>query len=180
MSPEEKDARPRVLIAGGGIAGLEAALALADLAGDRADLALLAPEPDFLFKPLTVEEPFTHQPAERRELRPALSELGVELVVGALDRVSPEAHTITTKDGTELAYDVLVACLGGRPRPAYRDVETFWSHRIDLPADDLIRQTQAGSSKTLALVAPPATTLDAAALRARAAASQAQRGARRR
>ena len=37
--------KPRVLIAGGGIAGLEAALALADLAGDQADLLCSPPNP---------------------------------------------------------------------------------------------------------------------------------------
>ena len=43
----------------GGIAGLEAALALADLAGDRLRITLMSPEPEFHFKPLAVEEPFT-------------------------------------------------------------------------------------------------------------------------
>ena len=84
------------MIVGGGIAGLEAALALADLAGDRARLAMLAPEPDFFYKPLTVEEPFTHQPAERRELAPALDELGVELIRAPLKSVSPDEHVVTT------------------------------------------------------------------------------------
>ena len=39
-----------VVVAGGGIAGLEALLALADLAGGRADLTLVAPEPEFVDK----------------------------------------------------------------------------------------------------------------------------------
>ena len=38
----------RVLIAGGGVAGLEALLALRDLAGDRVELTLLSPETDFI------------------------------------------------------------------------------------------------------------------------------------
>src|SRR3954454_20013430 len=41
----------RVLIAGGGVAGLEAALALRDLAGDRVAVTLLAPGPDFVYRP---------------------------------------------------------------------------------------------------------------------------------
>ena len=39
--------RFRVVIAGGGVAGLEALLALRDMAGDRVDLTLLAPEAEF-------------------------------------------------------------------------------------------------------------------------------------
>ena len=148
----------RVLIAGGGIAGLEAALALADLAGDLADLTLLAPESDFVYKPLAVEEPFTHEPAERHELAPALAEIGVELVRGALASVSPDEHAVTTKVGDRLPYDALVVCVGGRAKPAYDDVETFWSYRTDLPVDELIRRASSSLTGTLVLVVPPATS----------------------
>jgi hypothetical protein len=48
----------RVLIAGGGVAALEAALALRALAADRVSVELLAPEPEFWYRPLAVAEPF--------------------------------------------------------------------------------------------------------------------------
>ncbi len=38
----------RVVIVGGGVAGLEAALALNDLAGERVAPVILAPESDFV------------------------------------------------------------------------------------------------------------------------------------
>jgi sulfide:quinone oxidoreductase len=63
------------VIVGGGVVGLEALMALRDLAGNRAELALVAPEPDFLYKPLLVEEPFDLGPAERHELAPLAEEL---------------------------------------------------------------------------------------------------------
>jgi NADH dehydrogenase FAD-containing subunit len=53
----------RVLIAGGGVAGLEAALALRDLAGDRVSTTLLAPEPEFVYRPMRVREPFAYSAA---------------------------------------------------------------------------------------------------------------------
>ena len=158
MSTQGASEKPMVLIAGGGIAGLEAALALADLAGDLADLALLAPEPDFVYKPLTVEEPFTHEPAERHELAPALAEIGVELVRGTLESVSPDERAVTTKTGDKLPYDSLVVCVGGRPRHAYENVETFWSYRTDLPVDALIHRASSSLKGTLVLVVPPATS----------------------
>ena len=40
--------RPHVLIAGGGVAGLEALLALRALAADRVDVGILAPELKFV------------------------------------------------------------------------------------------------------------------------------------
>ena len=114
----DEDSRPKILIVGGGIAGLEAALALADLAGDRARLAMLASEPDFFYKPLTVEEPFTHQPAERRELAPALDELGVELIHGTLKSVSPDEHVVTTgAETSSRTTSSSSASVDGRARP---------------------------------------------------------------
>ena len=47
----------RVVIGGGGVAGLEALLALHALAGDRVQLTLVAPDPDFAYRPLAVAEP---------------------------------------------------------------------------------------------------------------------------
>ena len=52
-------ARPlEVVIAGGGVAGLEALLALHELAGPRVKVELLAPEREFVYRPLAVAEPF--------------------------------------------------------------------------------------------------------------------------
>ena len=47
----------RVVIAGGGVAALEAALALRALAEDRVSVELLAPETQFWYRPLAVTEP---------------------------------------------------------------------------------------------------------------------------
>jgi sulfide:quinone oxidoreductase len=116
----------RVVVVGGGVAGLETLLALRDLAGDRVDLTLVAPEPEFVYRPLTVEEPFSHQPAERRELAPVAEELGAELVVGALASVDPAGHQLELADGTRLDYERLVVCVGGRPRPAFAAATTFF------------------------------------------------------
>ena len=47
-----------MLIAGGGIAGLEAMLALSELADDRVDIELLTPSDEFVYRPMLVAEPF--------------------------------------------------------------------------------------------------------------------------
>lgn len=49
----------KVLIAGAGPAGLEAALAVRELAGDRVTITLLAPEDELAYRPLSVADPFT-------------------------------------------------------------------------------------------------------------------------
>lgn len=163
-SPDQTTpAQPRVVIAGGGVAGLEAALALADLASDAAEISLISPEPEFLYKPLTVEEPFTNQPAARMELAPLLSGIGVKYVGGAVKSVSPELHSIELGAsggavGPSIAYDFLIICIGGRMHPAYERAETFSSSRSDLPVDEMIRKAASSPSKTMALVVPPGTS----------------------
>ena len=41
----------KVVVVGGGVAGLEALLTLRDLAEERADLTLVAPVPEFVYRP---------------------------------------------------------------------------------------------------------------------------------
>jgi hypothetical protein len=51
-------ARLRVVVAGAGVAGLETLMALRALAGARVELTLIAPQDEFVYRPLAVEEPF--------------------------------------------------------------------------------------------------------------------------
>ena len=116
-------AKSRVLIAGGGIAGIETLLALRDLAGNRAEITLVAAEPEFIYKPLIVEEPFGAGPAERHALAPAVDELGGRFVLGVVKRVRPDQRRIAVTEGGEgartgeLEYDLLVACMAADGRP---------------------------------------------------------------
>ena len=58
VDPAPHPERHRVLVAGAGVAGLEALLALSELARDRVEPLLLAPSDDFVYQPLLVTEPF--------------------------------------------------------------------------------------------------------------------------
>jgi sulfide:quinone oxidoreductase len=156
----------RTLILGGGIAGLEALLAIRDLAGERTELTLIAAEPEFTYKPLIVEEPFTYQPAERHELEPAIRELGGRFVPGAARAVHPDRHAVVLHEGyegryvRELSYDLLVVCVGGRSRAAYDHAVTFRFRSLGDPleVDDLLARAEAHDSRTLAFVVPPGVT----------------------
>ena len=82
----------RVLIAGGGVAGLEAALALRDLADGLVDVELLAPEHHFFYRPLAVAEPFGAGHVNRWELDDLARAAGAQFTPGALERIDAEAH----------------------------------------------------------------------------------------
>lgn len=143
------------MIVGGGIAGLEAALALNQLAPDRGHVTLIAPEPEFVYKPMVVAEPFWGEPAERHELASALEELGTSFVEDSVVSVDPASHSIELGDGSNMRYDILLIAVGGRPRPAYRTAETFWSSKTSLPIAALLDQVAASPGRTLAFVVPP-------------------------
>src|SRR5690349_9859255 len=82
----------RVVIAGGGIAGLEALLALRALAGDRVELTLVSAQPDFVYRPLAVARPFGLGHARRTPLAEAARDAGATLKIAALESVDPGAR----------------------------------------------------------------------------------------
>jgi sulfide:quinone oxidoreductase len=152
---EPLDQRPEVVIAGGGIAGLEALIALDDLAGERVSLTLVAPDPEFSYKPLTVEEPFTFQPAERRALGPVAGEFGARFVQQAVVGVRPQHHAVELADGSKLGYDAALVAVGARQRPAYREAITFRASGEDLEIDRVLRESAEEEPGRIAFVVPP-------------------------
>jgi sulfide:quinone oxidoreductase len=145
----------QVVVVGGGVAGLEALMALRDLAEDRAELTLVAPEADFVYKPLLVEEPFDLGPAERHALAPLAEELGTRFVQRAGAGVAPGEHSLELDDGSRLEYDFLVVCVGARFRPALEGATTFPS-REPFRIDELLRRGQ--GPRRIAYVVPSGIT----------------------
>lgn len=145
----------KVLVAGGGIAGLETVMALSDLGGRRLEITIAAPEPDFVYKPLLVEEPFTHTPADRLELAPLAAELGARFVQQGVKGVDSEAHTAELADGEQLAYDAAVICVGARARPPFRGATTLPVSGAQLPIDELLRAAAGHRSQQIAFVVAP-------------------------
>jgi sulfide:quinone oxidoreductase len=142
----------KIVIAGGGMAGLETLMALRDLAGDRVDVTLVAPQPDFVYKPLLVSEPFTSTPAERHELAPIVEEFGGRLVNDGLAAVRPKDHQVDLASGATLGYDALVVCVGARPEPAFKDALTFRVTGEPLGVDEILGE--AAAVKRIAFVLP--------------------------
>lgn len=107
--------RKRVLIAGGGVAGLETLLALRALAPDRVQITILAPELKFINRSMSAAQPFNPQRVRGLRLEDTAAELGACWHRGALDRFEHERRCAITRDGDELPYDVLVLALGAHP-----------------------------------------------------------------
>ena len=157
MSENASPGKARVLVAGGGVTGLETLLALSDLAGDRVELTLLSPEPDFLYKPLLVEEPFGVGPADRHELAPLAAEKGARFVQRALSAVRPADHVVDLDDGSTLEYDYLVVCAGGRFKSALDGATTFPSAGEPFNADEILDRAESKGHR-LAFIVPAGVT----------------------
>jgi sulfide:quinone oxidoreductase len=145
----------RVVIAGGGVAGLEAALALRDHAGRAVDLTLLGPDPEFVYRPMTVREPFAYGAAQRYPLEEIAHGLDAELVQDAVAWVEPGPQIAHTASGEQLGYDALLLALGGRAHPRYRHAITVDDRHMDELLHGLIQDVEGGYLRSIAFVVPP-------------------------
>ena len=146
--------RPTVLVVGGGIAGMEALLALADLTDGAADLVLAAPEPDFRYRPMAVDEPFSFSPYERRELAPTAAELGATLIRAGLAAMHPDEHVAELDNGSRVEYAAAVVCVGARPRPPFESAITFTVPGPQLDLSDLLARGRNAPPHRIAFVVP--------------------------
>jgi sulfide:quinone oxidoreductase len=153
-STDPASAPLRVLVAGGGVAGLEAVLALRELAGERVAVALLTAAGDFVYRPMTVREPFALSTAERLSVAEFAHEAGAELIVDAFDSIDAQRRVVHTSSATELAYDALLLALGGRPHARFPHAVTLDDARLDEQLHGLLEDVDGGFVKALAFVVP--------------------------
>src|SRR3954468_18898614 len=109
----------RVVVAGGGVAGLEAVLALHAQAGERVQITLLEPSIELVDRPMLVARPFAAGRAEHTPIARILGPTGATHLRESLVCVDTAAQTVTTDSGELLAYESLVLTLGARPVRAY-------------------------------------------------------------
>src|SRR4051812_12172906 len=144
----------QVLVAGGGVAGLETCLALRDLAGERVECTLLTPELDFVYRPMGVAEPFGRGVAQRVRIERVAADAGATLFHGSLVRVDDGSRSAYTADGGEHSYDALVVAVGADSEPAFPHALT-WTPETDAEVfGGLLQDIEEGYNKRLAFVVP--------------------------
>jgi sulfide:quinone oxidoreductase len=149
-----EDGRKRVLIAGGGIAALEAALALREHAADRVRIELLAPDPYFWYQPLSVTEPFGLGEAVRLEIDGLARRLGGTRIPGGLTGIDAWRHVAHTTRNVELEYDVLLVACGALPLPAVPGATTFRGAADAEKMAAVLGELVSGEASSLAFVVP--------------------------
>jgi sulfide:quinone oxidoreductase len=145
---------PHVLIAGGGVAALEALLALRALAGDDPRVTLLAPQPDFVYRPMAVAEPFCLGHAAHHPLAAIAEELDAALVHDTLAEVEPAGRRVFAGSGAELPYDSLLIAIGARAMPAFVHAVTFGADGAPEALAGLLSDLELGYVGSVAFVVP--------------------------
>jgi sulfide:quinone oxidoreductase len=144
----------KVVIAGGGVAALEAALALRELGGERFELTLIAPKAEFVYRPMTVREPFAYGPAEQHPLSEIAADVGAELLVDSLAWLDPQRRAAHTDSGAEVHYDAILLALGAQPHVRFPAAVTLDDTRLDEQLHGLLEDVDGGYVRQLAFVIP--------------------------
>ena len=110
----------RVVIAGGGVAALEAALALRALAGDRVSTTIVAPNGEFRYRPLLVHEPFNSAVTASYSVAEIAERAGARLLADSFKWLDPSGRVLHTDLGQKLEYDAVLLAVGARTHPRFR------------------------------------------------------------
>jgi len=145
----------RVVVAGGGVAGLETVVALRGLVGHRVAPTLVAPDEEFTVRALEVYEPFGVGHPQRYPLAELAGELDVELVHDALARVDRDERRAHLQSGAWLTYDALVIAVGAFAYPAYEHGVCFEHAHDPAAVDEVVADLRAGLAERVAIVVPP-------------------------
>lgn len=147
----------RVIVAGGGVAGVEAILALHALGGDRVAVTLVSPAADFVYRPLAVAEPFALGHQRRTPLAEAAKAASATFIQAGVEAVDVAGRTVQLGDGQTLPYDALVLATGAASLPAFGAAPVFnWDDTRDVDAiGGLLRDLEEGYTPRLAVVVPP-------------------------
>jgi sulfide:quinone oxidoreductase len=143
-----------VLIVGGGVAAIEAALALREIAGERVHVTMLAPESEFVYRPMRVREPFAGPSARSYSLQEIAHDIGAELRPDAFRWLESSRRIVHTAAGEELSYDAVLLALGARQHPRFKHALTLDDRRLDEQLHGVIQDVEGGYVHRMAFIAP--------------------------
>ncbi len=156
--------KPRVVVLGGGFAGLESAFYLGSRLRDSAHVTLVSDQDHFLYKPNTIYIPFGLEPEKLHIdlLRPT-KQRGIEFVQGSAHEIDPETRSVRVDD-QRLSYDFLVVATGAGMRPAEipglaENALTVWTEaemlRLRQAFEELVSASGPGDRRRVLFLIPP-------------------------
>jgi sulfide:quinone oxidoreductase len=148
------DRPPRVVIAGGGVAGLEALIGCRTLAGERVELELISPERVFAWRSLAVAAAFGSDPTPSIDVGEIAQTTGAAFTVDRITDVDATSGTLALASGESRSFDALVLCVGARAEEAIPGAITFGAHHGVARFTQMLEQAQDGSIANLVFAMP--------------------------
>ena len=157
MSEGHSSISGQVVIVGGGVAGLEALIALRALVGDRVAVTLVSQDDWFVDRPLMVAEPFGLGSAARHPLPEIAAEFDAGFVHATVTAVAAAEHRVSCAGGPDLGFDTLILAPGARTQPPFADAIAFGLAGSAQAVKDLLSRLLSGEVRSAAFVAPSMT-----------------------
>lgn len=151
---DDHDGRFEVLIIGGGVAGLEAAFALQEFAGERARVRVISRGDEFVYRPLAIGEPFNRSHAPRYRLQELVERAGAELIIDALAHVDVPMRRVRLASGAQLSYHALLVATGAHKQFVYEHASNLDDGHIDDLLHGIVQDIEEGYVRRLAVVVP--------------------------
>src|SRR5512133_3551796 len=115
---------------------------------------MLAPEPEFWYRPLAVAEPFGLGEVRHFDLAELAAAAGAIFSPGALSGVDAGGRLAHTSAGSPISYDVLLVACGASPTPAVPRALTFLGPADTERVRTLLAELVAGQVGRVAFVVP--------------------------
>jgi sulfide:quinone oxidoreductase len=150
----QSDRPVRVLVGGGGVAGLESLIALRTLTGDRAELELISPERTFAWRSLMVAAAFGGSAAPNIEIPEFVQAVEAHCTIDAITEVHSSTGSLTLASGEQRSFDVLLVATGARPEEAIPGAITFGVRRGTGRFRMMLEQAESGEISRLVFAVP--------------------------
>jgi len=144
----------RVVVAGGGVAGIESLLALRELAGERIALTLLSPGDRFRVPAFAVAEPFALGHGQEVPYTRIAGDLGVTVIPSAALAVDDARRAVETSDGVQIAFDALLLTPGATMAEGLQGATTWRPDASPEIFGGLLRDLEQGYAGRIAFVVP--------------------------
>ena len=155
--PAPERIRPLVVIAGGGVAAVEALLALRELVGPHIAIELIAPEQRLQHRPSSVAVPFGYGAPEPLNIDALADQMGAGVRRAALAGVDHHRDVALIAGGEEVGYDRLVVAVGARPRATLPGAVRFAGPADTAALEAVLTAVERGEARDVVFTLPSGT-----------------------